>query len=153
MSTLNERKRRALELLTLGGLTRKQAGKVVGVSGKSIGDWIRKDPEFKRQLEAWRAGPAPDARTVAQSRRIILDELGRRVLHDRETLSMRELLAVYDRLTKEGATDTEEDHDDDGEHGSSGFELTPEQAERIWAMLEQDRRSAEEDTPDRQGAS
>jgi len=153
MSTLNERKRRVLELLTLGGLTQKEAAEAVGVCPDTVGEWKRKDPEFNRQLEAWRAGPAPDAATVAQSRRIILDELGRRVLHERETLSMRELLAVYDRLTKEGATDTEEDHDDDGEHGSSGFELTPEQGERIWAMLEQDRRSAEEAAPEGQGAS
>ncbi len=150
MAKLDERKRRVLELLTLGGLNQKQAGQAVGVSHKTISDWVRKKPEFKRQLEAWQAGPAPDATTVAQSRRIIIDELGRRVLHEREKLTIRELLTIYDRLTKEGAAVTEEKHDDDSEVGSGGFELTPEQAERIWAMLERDRRSAEEDTPDQQ---
>lgn len=146
MKPLNERKRRVLELLTLGRLTRKQAGEAVGVSDKTVGDWIRKDPEFNRQLEEWRSGPAPDATTVAQSKRIIIDELARRVLQERSQFTTRELLNIHALLTRESRHQREETDDDrDG-----GIELTPEQAERIWAELDGEAQRPQADAPDDQ---
>lgn len=148
MARLDERKRRVLELLTLGGLTQKQAAEDVGVVSSTVSQWLRRDPEFKRQLDAWRAGPPPDAVTLAQSRRIIIDELARRVLHERSTFSIRELLTVDDRLGSEATTPTQEAHDDGSADGV--IELTPEQAERVWAEVDGESGSDEAGAPDRQ---
>ena len=152
MARLDERKRRVLELLTLGGLTQKKAGKTVGVRAETISEWKREDPEFRRQLEEWRTGPPPDALTLAQSRRIIIDELARRVLHERSKLTIRELLTIHDRLDREG-TGNQEERDDDDIGSTGGATLTPQEAERLWADIDRETRRPEEDTPAQQTQS
>ena len=144
MTALNERKRRTLELMTLGGLRPTKVAKLVGVTPHTVRRWLRTDPEFREEFEAWQHGPQPDATTIAQSRRIIIDELARRVLRDRQDMSIRDLLNIHDRLIKE-TTSMSEEKDDDRSDPADGIELTPEQAERIWAERERQRLRAEAD--------
>lgn len=104
----------------------------------------KKDPEFREQLEAWQHGPQRDLVTVAPSRRIIIEGHARRVLHERQNRSIRNLLNIHDRLTGE-ITSTTEQNDENRSGPSDGIELTPEQVERIWAERERQRQRPEED--------
>ena len=152
MKRLDERKRRALALLTLGGLTRKEVAAAVGVVPETITKWAR-EQIFRKELEAWRHGPDADVVRVKQSRRIIIDELARRVLNERTEMNLRDLLTVHDRLTKEIPVNEENTHDDeDVEDAADRFPtLTPEEAERAWAERiaagETERQDASEHAP------
>jgi len=147
MKTPDERKRRVVELMAVGGLSASKAAECVGVRASTVRDWFRTRPELQRQLDAWRTGPPVDATTLAQSRRMIIDELTRRVLHERANLSLRELLNIYDRLLREGAAGKEENLDNETDAPSSGPQLTPEQAERIWAEIDRELQRTEADPP------
>jgi transposase-like protein len=133
---MSERRRRVVELMTLGGLTASDAARAVGVKPGTVRQWFCNEPEYRGELEAWRAGPPLDEVMVAQTRRLIIDELARRVLHGRSTMSLRDLLTIHDRLTQETTQNTEEKDDEETESGARGIKLTPEQAERIWAEIE-----------------
>jgi transposase-like protein len=145
MKKTNERKRRALELMTLGGMAPSDAARAVGVSAGTVNAWLRNDAAFRKGLEAWRAGPALDETTVAQARRIIVDELAKRVLHGRSKMSLRDLLTLQDRLTRK--TKEKNDEDGDAESGAGDIELTPEQVERIWAEIDRGVEGADKGAP------
>ena len=137
-----ERKRRVLELVTLGGLSITEAARSVGISSSTFRDWRESDPAFRAELEAWKAGPPLSEVTVAQVRRIIFDELARRILEDRSKFSHRELIGIYDRITREQASNMEEDGSEDDEEA-----LTREEAERLWAEIEREEKAPQEDAP------
>jgi len=138
MNRVKKKRRRAVELMTLGGMMAKDAARIVGLHPMTVHRWMSRDAEFRREVEAWRAGPGLDEATLAQARRIIIDELARRVLHEREKMSLRDLLNVHDRLIEESPQNTEkEDEDEETESQARSIELTPEQVERIWAEIEQ----------------
>jgi transposase len=145
MKKTREQKRRVLELMTLGGLTATEAARAVGRSVYTIRGWMQQD-EYRKEVEAWKAGPGLDEATVAQARRILVDELARRVLNERGKMSLRELLTVQDRLTQETSQNNKEKEDDGEEEGegAGGIELTPEQVERVWAEIDRGVVGAEE---------
>ena len=149
MRGINERKRRVAELMTVGGLSKVRAAERVGVSSNTVNRWLRRDPEFREQVRGWCTGVPMDGVRIAQSRRAVMNELARRVLHERSKLTIRDLLSIHDLLMKETEAMTKENEEnDDGD--DTGLELTPEQAERIWAEVDRESRSAEEGAPGEQ---
>jgi transposase-like protein len=145
MKKTREQKRRVVELMTLGGLSPTEAARAAGVPLPTVRSWFQ-DEEFRKEVEAWKAGPGMDEATVAQARRILVDELARRVLHERGKMSLRELLTVQDRLTQETSQTNKEKHDEEEEAGGKAgdIELTPEQVERVWAEIDRGVGGAEE---------
>ena len=135
MESLSENKRRVLELMTLGGLSSSKAAREVKLRPDTVRRWIRTDAVFRNAVETWRSAPPIDHTTVAQTRRVIVDEFARRVLNDRKQMSLRELMNVYDRLTRGSVSSKEEGHDERSDR-SGEVQLTTEQAERIWAERE-----------------
>ena len=148
MASPSKRKHRVAELMAVDGLSATQAAECVGVRPKTVRLWLRSDVDFRADVETWRTGPPVDETTLAQSRRMIIDEFARRVLYERSTLSVRELLNIYDRLLRESAVGTEERIDDQTHAPSSGTQLTPEQAERIWAEIDRELRATEDHPAD-----
>jgi transposase-like protein len=140
----DERKRRVAGLLTLGGLSTAKAAEAVGVKPETVRKWLSRDPEFRRLVETWKKGPPPDPVAIAQSRRVIIDELAHRVLYERSKLTLRELLAIHARLTDGTPRQTEEKSDDETTDGVGAVELTSEQAERLWADIASGARRIEE---------
>jgi len=141
MKKTREQRHRVVELMTLGGLSPREAARGAGVPLATVRSWLH-DEGFRKEVESWRAGPGLDEATVAQARRILVDELARRVLVERGKMSLRELLTVQERLTQEASEDRKEKEDEEGDAG--GIELTPEQVERVWAEIEGDVGGAEE---------
>jgi hypothetical protein len=137
-----ECQRRLLEYMTLGRMTVRDAARAVGISADTVNRWLRKDAAFRRELDAWRAGPTMDAATLAQSRRIIIDELARRMLFKREDQSIRDLISMHDRMTRETANVTENEHGDDDVDGEP---LTPEEARKLWDEVERAEGAASQD--------
>ena len=147
MTSPSKRKRRVAELMAVDGLSAAKAAERIGVRPRTVRLWLRSDADFREDVETWRTGPPIDGTTVAQSRRMIIDELTRRVLYERANLSLRELLNIYDRLLRESAAGTEETLDNETHAASGEMSLTPEQAERIWAEIDRELHGAEAGPP------
>ena len=125
------RKQRVLELIVVGRLTIPQAAKKADVTKETIRHWLRDDAEFRAEVERWASGPPIDEVAVAQSRRILTDEFARRLLYGRTRYSLRDLMGLYDRLTRTPGVNTEADDEDDETDEEEDDALTPEEAERI----------------------
>jgi hypothetical protein len=121
--------------MTMGALSVPKAAKIANVSHGTVRAWLRHDDAFREEIARWRSGPPTDAVRVAQARRVILDELTRRLLYDRVTMGTRDLMALYDRLQKQTAPKETASN----EHplpGRPHIILTSEQVERLWDEIE-----------------
>ena len=133
MKKADERKRRVLGLLTLGGFSIAQAAAETGLTGNAIRAWLRKDPKFREEIALWRSGPPLDPVTVAQTRRAIVEELARRIVCDGPKLSQRELLQLQERFLRMAGPAPDEDPD---------RPLTREECLEVFAEADREEREA-----------
>ena len=143
---LRPRHFRAIELLVGTDLLQRDVAREVGVTRRTLGGWL-KDDAFRAELARRRdAMPSRLEGLRMQTVRSLLLNAIRRLDADEEKPPLKEITQLLARVAgDEFATPSRgsDEQPDEDSTGTGGFELTPDQAERIWDMLEEDKAATE----------
>lgn len=143
---LRPRHFRAIEFLVGTDWLQRDVARQVGVTRRTLGHWL-KDEAFQAELARRRdAMPSRLEGLRMQTVRSLLTNVIRRLDANDEKPPLKEITQLLARVAgDEFAPSRRDSHeqDDEDSSGTGGFELTPDQADRIWAMLEEDKLAAE----------
>ena len=135
---LRPRHFRAMELLVGTDLLRRDVARQVGVSRRTLGRWL-KDPAFEAEL-ARRQDAMPcrlDGLRMQTARTLLLNVI-RRLDQGEENIPVKEITQLLAQVLSDTAATASAGNDAPSGKDEAVFDLTPDQVERVWAVIDED---------------